>query len=308
MRVHSAPSAGRVAVLRRESVDARPCRRLLARCVFGDAQTRLWQRRKVGGQVTETNVILKKDLGGRLRGLARRAFSLRAYLGAPPSGEAHAPVVESAPSPGQENPFPGAATSQDPDPAWVSRPSHSDEVRPHIEIIHERRRRVLVRKGARIYSSMGANAGRCSFAMLDAAGVVVAWHDLDDAQSPESREILGRHVSQFYVPEDVIAGMPERDLSDAASAGGSSQEGWHLRPMGEVFWGLTIIEAIFLRDHRVQGFSFVTRRAPGAVAKFARQLDMGDESGGQVYEDASRTMPVRGLHAPRHRLAAGARA
>jgi hypothetical protein len=259
------------------------------------------------GKLREIDVILKKDLRGRLRGLARRAFGLRAHLVAPPSREAYTPLVESAPLAGEESPFPGAATSQDPDPAWVSRPSHAKEVRPRAEIILERRRRVLVRKASRIYSSMGANAGRCSFAMLDAAGMVVAWHDLDDAQSPESREILGRHVSQFYVPEDVIAGMPERDLSDAASAGRSSQEGWHLRPMGEAFWGFTIIDAIFLRDHRVQGFAFVTRRAPGAVVKSARQIDMSDESGGRMY-DGSRTMPVNGLRTPRHRLAAGARA
>lgn len=250
-------------------------------------------------------MILKKDLGGRLRGLARRAFA-RQHLGAPPADDPHASVVESA-SPHGEDRFPGVASSQEPDPAWGNRTPNLDAAR--AEVIHERRRRVLVRKGARIYSSMGANAGRCSFAMLDAAGVVVAWHDLDDAQSPESREILGQHVSQFYLPADIIAGLPIRDLSAATSAGGSSQEGWRLRPMGEVFWGVTVIDPILLRDQRVQGFSFVTRRAPDAVATFARQVDMRDELGGQASEDADgRTMPVRGLHAPRDRLTAGDRA
>jgi hypothetical protein len=66
-------------------------------------------------------------------------------------------------------------------------------------------------------------------------------------------------MSQFYLPEDVALHVPVRHLSIAAEHGVDTQRGWRRRPGGAVFWGVTIIQAIQLRDGEVLGYSHVTR-------------------------------------------------
>jgi hypothetical protein len=128
------------------------------------------------------------------------------------------------------------------------------------------RRRVLLRKGAQMYSAMGVDAGQCSLAMLDATGVVVACYDLT---GDGEHAVVDRHLSQFYVPEDIASGLPLRDLHVAVVNGSSEQQGWCQRPDGGVFWGTTRIEAVVLRDGRLQGFSHVTRRCACSALRAA---------------------------------------
>jgi hypothetical protein len=126
------------------------------------------------------------------------------------------------------------------------------------------RRRVLSKRGARMYSGMVANAPTCSLAMLDAMGVVVSWHDhADDGGDQTADSVVNRHVSQFYTTQDIASGIPQRDLRVAAANGNSTQQGWRLRPDGAVFWGVTTIDAMVLRDGRLQGYSYVTSKCQG---------------------------------------------
>jgi hypothetical protein len=126
------------------------------------------------------------------------------------------------------------------------------------------RRRVLLRKGALKHAAMGAAAGKCSLAMLDAQGVVVSWYDPARLAERAHGTVVDRHVYQFYLPADVASGVPDRALRLAATDGSNTHEGWRRRADGGVYWGTTVIDAVTLRDGRLQGFSHVTRRSPGA--------------------------------------------
>ena len=117
-----------------------------------------------------------------------------------------------------------------------------------------------------MYSAMGVDAGQCSLAMLDATGVVVAWYDLT---GDGEQAAVDRHLSQFYVPEDIASGLPLRDLHVAVVNGSSEQQGWCQRPDGGVFWGTTLIDTVVLRDGRLQGFSHVTRRCACSALRAA---------------------------------------
>jgi hypothetical protein len=135
--------------------------------------------------------------------------------------------------------------------------------------IRKWRRRALLTKGAQMYSAMGVNAGQCSLAMLDPTGVVVAWYDLTGDGEQAAGHVVDRHVSQFYVPEDIASGLPLRDLHVAVVNGSSEQQGWCQRPDGGVFWGATLIDAVVLRDGRLQGFSHVTRKCACSALRAA---------------------------------------
>jgi PAS domain S-box-containing protein len=72
-------------------------------------------------------------------------------------------------------------------------------------------------------------------------------------------EIVGRHFSVFYPPEDVAAGKPERELAEAAHTGRLEDEGWRVRKDGTRFWANVVITALYDELGAVIGFAKVTR-------------------------------------------------
>jgi hypothetical protein len=125
------------------------------------------------------------------------------------------------------------------------------------------RRRVLLRRGARKRAVMGSDADSCSLAMLDETGVVVSWYGDISRRRDSIEHVVGRHVSQFYVPEEVASKQPLRDLHRATTDGSNTLQGWRCQADGTIFWGIIVIEALMLRDGRLQGFSYVTRACDG---------------------------------------------
>jgi two-component system, cell cycle sensor histidine kinase and response regulator CckA len=96
--------------------------------------------------------------------------------------------------------------------------------------------------------------------MLDREGRVASWNvGAQSIKGYEQEEIIGRHFSTFYLPEDVAAGKPARELEIAERAGKYEEEGVRVRKDGSTFTANVIITA--LRDDRgeVVGFSKVTR-------------------------------------------------
>ena len=120
------------------------------------------------------------------------------------------------------------------------------------------RRRALLKRGARLHIAQGLEAQSNSLAMLDEAGMVVCWYGCADGHDHASENVVDRHVSLFYVPDEVVGRLPYRDLRAAVIEGRIARQAWRRRPDGSAFWGTIVIEPVVLRDGRVQGFSFVT--------------------------------------------------
>jgi PAS domain S-box-containing protein len=96
--------------------------------------------------------------------------------------------------------------------------------------------------------------------MLTPDGVVKSWNagaERIKGYTPE--EIIGRHFSQFYTPEDREAGRPARGLEIAAREGRFEAEGWRVRKDGSRFWASVVIDAIYDDDGGLAGFAKVTR-------------------------------------------------
>lgn len=140
---------------------------------------------------------------------------------------------------------------------------HSKEDRGTTSKVMEWRRRVLIRKGARMHAAMLERSDGGLLAMLDACGVVVYWGERSAPSSATDAEfsVLKRHVSQFYVPEDIACSVPLLHLRSAAAAGISTHRGWRKRPDGTTFWAITVIEALSLRGGSLQGFSHIVRES-----------------------------------------------
>ncbi|HEU4451425.1 MAG TPA: PAS domain-containing sensor histidine kinase [Longimicrobium sp.] len=94
--------------------------------------------------------------------------------------------------------------------------------------------------------------------MLDPEGVVSSWNEgAQRIKGYRADEIIGRHFSTFYPPEDLA--KPPWELEVAKREGRVEDEGWRVRKDGTRFWANVVITA--LRDPKgtLIGFTKVTR-------------------------------------------------
>jgi len=95
---------------------------------------------------------------------------------------------------------------------------------------------------------------------LDPLGHIVSWNaGAERMKGYPANEILGRHFSLFYDPEDVQGGRPEHNLAVAADKGECKEEGWRIRKDGSRFWASVLITALRDPDGKLRGFLKITR-------------------------------------------------
>lgn len=96
--------------------------------------------------------------------------------------------------------------------------------------------------------------------MLDPTGQVTSWNSgARKIKGYEVDEIVGRHFSIFYTPEDVAADKPARELALATAHGKAEDQGWRVRRDGSRFWADVTITAVRDSSGELRGFAKVTR-------------------------------------------------
>ena len=96
--------------------------------------------------------------------------------------------------------------------------------------------------------------------MLDPDGNVTNWNAGAEAiKGYRAGEIVGRHFSLFYTPEDREAGAPAQALATALREGKFAGEAQRVRKSGERFWANVVIDPIHDETGRLLGFAKVTR-------------------------------------------------
>jgi PAS domain S-box-containing protein len=96
--------------------------------------------------------------------------------------------------------------------------------------------------------------------MLDLSGHITSWNlGARRMKQYTEQEILGKHFSIFYPPDEVEAGKCDRELVTAAREGRFEEEGWRLRKDGSRFWANVVITPLRDRTGRMIGYAKVTR-------------------------------------------------
>jgi PAS domain S-box-containing protein len=96
--------------------------------------------------------------------------------------------------------------------------------------------------------------------MLGPEGHVVSWNEGSERlKGYRAEEILGRHFSCFYLPEDASSGRPTLDLEEAIRNGRSEVEGWRVRKDGSRFFASVVISTLYDESGRLRGFGKITR-------------------------------------------------
>ena len=117
-----------------------------------------------------------------------------------------------------------------------------------------------LRKSEERYHKMIAEVEDYAIILLDVDGIVQNWNrGAEKIKQYKESEIVGKHFSQFYLPEDIANNLPETQLGLARENGRAAQEGWRKRKDGTKFWGSITITALHDDDGAVIGYSKVTR-------------------------------------------------
>src|SRR5262245_29853112 len=96
--------------------------------------------------------------------------------------------------------------------------------------------------------------------MLDPDGRIMTWNPgVERLKGSTPADIVGRHFSIFFTPEDRVAGRPARALETAARAARFEDEGWRMRKDGTRFWALAVLDTIYGESGEVIGFAKITR-------------------------------------------------
>ncbi|HTQ34100.1 MAG TPA: PAS domain S-box protein [Stellaceae bacterium] len=96
--------------------------------------------------------------------------------------------------------------------------------------------------------------------MLDPNGIVSSWNSgAERIKGYREDEIIGRHFSEFYRPEDRAAGVPQQALARASTGIPYEAEGWRVRKDGSHFWASVALSAIRDSTGALVGFAKVTR-------------------------------------------------
>ena len=121
--------------------------------------------------------------------------------------------------------------------------------------------------------------------MMDPGGIISSWNTgAERLKGYRSEEIIGRHFSCFYTPEDIARDHPAFELAQAADQGRYEEEGWRLRKDGSRFFAHVLISAMRGANGEVVGFTKLTRDVSAtrelndALRTQAKILDLANDA------------------------------
>lgn len=120
----------------------------------------------------------------------------------------------------------------------------------HTEVLNELER----------YKLLVDNIQDYAIFFMDENGYIQTWNKgAQKAKGYQASEIIGKHFSIFYTPEDVADKKPEQMLRIAKKIGRVEDEDWRVNKDGSRFWANVVITALYDNDGKVLGFAKVTR-------------------------------------------------
>ena len=120
--------------------------------------------------------------------------------------------------------------------------------------------RTVAQEASGLYRLLVESVKDYAIFALDPSGHIISWNaGAERFKGYTEAEILGKHYSIFYPPEDVAAGKPKRLLKQAVDEGRVEDEGWRVRKDGTRFWADVIITALRDETGSLVGFAKVTR-------------------------------------------------
>ncbi|WP_103875439.1 hybrid sensor histidine kinase/response regulator [Bosea lathyri] len=128
------------------------------------------------------------------------------------------------------------------------------------DLTERREQEIALRRSEQSFRLLVQGVTDYAIYMLDEHGTVSNWNaGAERIKGYRPEEIVGRHFSVFYTPEERARGECERALAIARSEGSFQTEGWRVRKSGERFWASVVIDPIHDEQGAIIGFAKITR-------------------------------------------------
>jgi PAS domain S-box-containing protein len=96
--------------------------------------------------------------------------------------------------------------------------------------------------------------------LLDPAGNIASWNrGAERILGYTEAEIIGQPVAKFFTDQDVESGIADLELNTGLSRGRASDDRWHVRKNGSVFWCSGILTRLGDPTRGIRGFVKVMR-------------------------------------------------
>ena len=113
---------------------------------------------------------------------------------------------------------------------------------------------------------------------LDGDGMITSWNSgAERINGYRASEILGRHFSRLYPPEDIRDNKPWRQLAAARERGRVNDEAWRIRRDGTQYWANNVIASLPEHESHRRAYYMVTqdlsqRRHAESLADTAQRM------------------------------------
>ncbi len=123
-----------------------------------------------------------------------------------------------------------------------------------------------------------------SIVLIDTEGYVKSWSKGgEQITGYKADEIIGKHISLFYTPEEIKNGEPENLLKKAAELGNFEFNGTKIKKDGTEFMVNTVITALFNENKELKGFATISRDI-SEQKKIEEQLKNSEEKYRKIVE------------------------
>ncbi len=96
--------------------------------------------------------------------------------------------------------------------------------------------------------------------MLDSNGVILSWNlGAERITGYREREVIDKHFSLLFIPEDILTDAPQKELDTASHFGNAPDERWLQRKDSQRFWAAGTLTALKNEDGTIRGFAKVIR-------------------------------------------------